>query len=269
MLLNCGVGEDSGESLELQGDLAIPSKRNQSWVFIGMTDAEAETLILWRPDAKNQLIGKNPDAGEDSMIFHFLWSSGFWKFDLWFLCLSKSSLYIWKFLVHILLRPSLKDFEQNLASMWNVHNCTIVWTSLVSLFLGIGMKTDLSPSVEFSKFADTLNAASLTASSFRIWNSSAGIPSPPLALFIVILPKVHLISHSRMSGSRWMTTPSWLSRQLRSFLSSCSVYSCHLFLTSSAPARFLLSLSFIVHIFAWNVALLSPVFLEVSLFFKM
>ena len=63
-----------------------------------------------------------------------------------FLCLSKSSLYIWKFLVHILLRPSLKDFEQNLASVWNVHNCTAVWTSLVSPFLGIGMKTDLSPS---------------------------------------------------------------------------------------------------------------------------
>ena len=40
---------------------------------------------------------------------------------------------------------------------------------------------------------------SLTASSFRIWNSSAGIPSPPLALFVVMLPKVHLTSHSRMS----------------------------------------------------------------------
>ena len=39
-------------------------------------------------------------------------------------------------------------------------------------------------------------------SSFRIWNSSTGIPSPPLVLFIVMLPKAHLTSHSRMSGSR-------------------------------------------------------------------
>ena len=38
---------------------------------------------------------------------------------------------------------------------------------------------------------------------FRIWNSSTGIPSPPLALFIVMLCKAHLTSHSRMSGSRW------------------------------------------------------------------
>ena len=38
-----------------------------------------------------------------------------------------------------------------------------------------------------------------TASSFRIWNSSAGIPSPPLALFVVMLHKAHLTSHSRMS----------------------------------------------------------------------
>ena len=42
---------------------------------------------------------------------------------------SKSWLYIWKFLVHVLLKPSLKDFEQSdLASMWNTHNCAVVWT---------------------------------------------------------------------------------------------------------------------------------------------
>ena len=38
---------------------------NQSWIFIGRTDTEAEILILWPPDAKNQLIGKDPDAGKD------------------------------------------------------------------------------------------------------------------------------------------------------------------------------------------------------------
>ena len=83
-------------------------------------------------------------------------------------------------------------------------------------------------------------------------NSSAGIPSPPLALFVVMLPKDHLTLHSRMSGSRWVITPSWLSGSWRSFLHSYSVYSCHLFLISSASVRPIPFLSFIVPIFAWN-----------------
>ena len=40
-------------------------KGNQPWIFIGRTDADAETLILWPPDAKSWLIGKDPDAGKD------------------------------------------------------------------------------------------------------------------------------------------------------------------------------------------------------------
>ena len=40
-------------------------KGNQSWIFIGKTDAEAETPILWPPDLKNWHSGKNPDAGKD------------------------------------------------------------------------------------------------------------------------------------------------------------------------------------------------------------
>ena len=75
--------------------------------------------------------------------------------------------------------------------------------------------------IEYSNF---------TASSFRIWNSSTGILSPSLALFLVMLPQAHLTSHSRMSGYRWVITPSWLSGSWRSFLYSSSVYSCHLFL---------------------------------------
>ena len=73
----------------------------------------------------------------------------------------------------------------------------------------------------------------LRASSFRTWDCAVGIPSPPLALSVVMLPKAHLTSHSRMSGSRWVITPSWLSESLRSLLCS-SVYSCHLFLISIA-----------------------------------
>ena len=53
--------------------------------------------------------------------------------------------------------------------------------------------------------------------SFKIFKSSAEIPSSSLTLFVVMLPKAHLTSHSRMSGSRWVTTPSWSSRSLRHF----------------------------------------------------
>ena len=60
-----GVGEDSWESLGLQGYLTSPPKKDQSWVFIGGTDAEAETPILWPPDVKSWLIWKDPDAGKD------------------------------------------------------------------------------------------------------------------------------------------------------------------------------------------------------------
>ena len=136
-------------------------------------------------------------------------------------------------------------------------------------FFGIGMKTDLFQScghcwvfqicwhIECSTFKV----------SFRIWNSSAGIPSPPLALFIVMLSKAHLTSHPRMSGSRWVITTSWLSGSWRSVLYSSSVYSCHLFLISSAYVRSILFLSFIELIFAWNVPLVSVIFLKRSLVF--
>ena len=51
--------------------------------------------------------------------------------------LSKPSLYIWRFLVHVLLKPSLKDFEHYLAKMWNECNCGVVWT-----FFGIAILWD-------------------------------------------------------------------------------------------------------------------------------
>ena len=99
------------------------------------------------------------------------------------------------------------------------------------------MKTDLFQSCGHCwvfQMCWHIECSTFTASSFRIWNSSTGIPSPPLALFVVMLPKAHLISHSRMSGSRWVITPSWLSGWWRCFLDSSSVYSCHLSLISSA-----------------------------------
>ena len=72
-------------------------------------------------------------------------------------------------------------------------------------FFGIGMKTDLFQSCGHSWVFQICwhieCSSTFTASSFRIWNSSTGIPSPPLALIVVMLPKAPLTSHSRMSGS--------------------------------------------------------------------
>ena len=65
MLLNCGVGEDSWESIGLQGDQPVHPKGNQFWIFIGRTDVKAETSTLWPPGGKNRLIWKDPDAGKD------------------------------------------------------------------------------------------------------------------------------------------------------------------------------------------------------------
>ena len=76
-----------------------------------------------------------------------------------------------------------------------------------------------------------IECSTIKASSFRIWNSSAGVPSPPLALLIVRIPKAHLTLHSKTSGSRWGITLSWLSRSIRPFLYSSSVYSCVFFLS--------------------------------------
>ena len=62
MFLNCGSRED----------LRVPwttrrsnPKGNQPWILIGKTDAEAEAPILWAPDTKSRLIGKDPDVGKD------------------------------------------------------------------------------------------------------------------------------------------------------------------------------------------------------------
>ena len=113
-----------------------------------------------------------------------------------------------------------------------------------------------------------MECSTSAAPSFRIWNSSTGIPSHPLALFVVMCPKAHLTSHSRMSGSRWVITPSWFSRSWRSFLYISYAYSCHLFLISSASVRSMTFLSFMEPIFAWNIPLVSLIFLKRSLVFS-
>ena len=163
-----------------------------------------------------------------------------------------------------------RNLSITLPSVWNECNCVIAWTCF-----DIVLFWDWNEHWPFPVLWPLLNqicwhigCSTFTASSSRIWNSSTGIPSSPLTLFIVMLLKAHLTSHSRMSGSRWIITPSWLSGSWRSFLYSSSVYSCHLFLISSASIRSVPFLSFIVPIFAWNISLLSLIFLKSSLDFS-
>ena len=90
---------------------------------------------------------------------------------------SKSSLNIWKFTVHILLKPGLENFEHYFASMWDECNCVVVW---YCLSLGLEWKLTFSSPVATAVFQICwhVEGCTLIASSFRIWNSSTGIPSP-------------------------------------------------------------------------------------------
>ena len=132
---------------------------------------------------------------------------------------SKSSLNIWKFTVHVLLKPGLENFEHYFTNMWDECDYVVVWA-----FFGTAFLWDWNAILFQScghcwvfQICWHTECSTFKASSSRIWNSSTGILSPPLALFIVMLSKAHLTSHSRMSGSRWVITQSWLSGSLRSF----------------------------------------------------
>ena len=133
---------------------------------------------------------------------------------------SKSSLNIWKFTGHKLLKPGLENFEHYFTSVWDECNCVVVWT-----FFGISFLWDWNENSPFPVLWPLLSFPNLLAYwvqhfhsiIFMIWNSSTGIPSPPLSLFVAMLPKAHLTSHCRMSGSRWVITPLSLSGSWRSF----------------------------------------------------
>ena len=117
-----------------------------------------------------------------------------------------------KFLIHILLKPSLENFKHYFASVWDKCNYAVNWMFFVIAFLWDWNENYLFQFcgyAYFSKFAGIIECNSFTTSDFRTWNSSPGIPSPPLALFVVMLSKAHLTSDSRMPGSRWMFTPSF------------------------------------------------------------
>ena len=99
---------------------------------------------------------------------------------------SKSSSNIWKSLVHIWLEPRLEDFEHYFASVWDECNYAVVWT-----FLGVAFLWDSNENWSFPVLWPLLAywVSTLITPSFSIWNSSVGIPSPPLALFVAMPPK--------------------------------------------------------------------------------
>ena len=121
----------------------------------------------------------------------FWWSSGCWQFDLWFLCL------FWILLEHLEVLGShtaefwLEEFWALLCQHWKwVQLCGSLnilwyWPSL-----GMEWKTDFFHSCCHCwvfQICWYLGCSIFTASSFRIWKSSAGIPTPPLASFLVML----------------------------------------------------------------------------------
>ena len=127
-------------------------------------------------------------------------------------------------MVHILLKHGLENFEHYCASVWDeweqlCSSLNILWHCLS---LGLEWKLTFPVLWPLLSFPNLLAywVQHFHSIIFRIWNSSTGMPSPPLALFVVMLPKAHLTLHSRMSGSRWVITPSWLPGSWRSFLYS-------------------------------------------------
>ena len=102
-----------------------------------------------------------------------------------FSAFSKCSLKIWKFMVHIVLKPGLENFEQYFASVWDECNCALVCTLFGIVFLWDWNENWLFPVLGHCwvfQICWHIECSTFTASSFRIWNSSTGIPSPPLAL---------------------------------------------------------------------------------------
>ena len=166
-------------------------KGSQSWLFIGRTDVEAETLIFWPPDGKSWLIGKDPDAGkdwgqeekgttEDELVgwHHWLnghgfgWTPGVGDGQGGLPCCSS-----WG-------RKESDTTERlnwiELSSMWDECNYVLVWT-----FFGTAFLLDWNENWPFPVLWPLLSfpnllvycRSTLIASSFKIWNSSARIPS--------------------------------------------------------------------------------------------
>ena len=123
----------------------------------------------------------------------------------------KPRLNIWKFLVHICWSLACETLSMTLLAQ---ETSAIAWWlehSFVLPFLGSGMRIEVFQSCGHCwvfQICWHIECSTLMAPSFRVLNSSPRILSHPLASLTAVLPKAHLTSHSRMSGSGWLTMPS-------------------------------------------------------------
>ena len=106
---------------------------------------------------------------------------------------SSQFMYCWSLAWRIL---SINLLACEMSAIMQYYECPLMLS-----FFGIGVKTDLFQSCSHCwvfQICWHIECSTFTASSFKIWNSSTVIPSPPLALFVVMLPKAHLTSYSRI-----------------------------------------------------------------------
>ena len=131
---------------------------------------------------------------------------------------------IWSLLTLPFLKPAWTFGSSQFTYCWSLSwrilsitllacemGTTVFERSLALPFFGIGMKIDLFQSHGHCwvfHICWHIECSTFTASSFRIWNSSTGIPLLPLALSVMMLSKTYLTSHSKMSGFGWVITPS-------------------------------------------------------------
>ena len=142
-----------------------------------------------------------------------------WMLAVWSLvplAFSKSSFNIWKCTVHVLLKPGLENFQHYFTSMWDEGNCTVVWTFFGIAFLWYWSENWLLQSFGHCwvfQICYHIECSTLAASFLGC--EIAQLNSITSTNFVC--SNAYLTTHSRMSGSRWMITPSWLSGSWRSF----------------------------------------------------
>ena len=112
------------------------------------------------------IVNETEIDGFSGIFLLFLWSNGYWQFDLLFLCIFKIQLKHLKFLVHILLKPCLEIFEHYFPSMWKDCNCALAWT-----FFGIALLCDCNENWPFPVLWPLLSFPNFPASWVYHFNS--------------------------------------------------------------------------------------------------